>query len=83
MSFLWFVIIGVCAGAIAGRLMQGRGFGFIVNLVVGIIGGILGGWLLGMVGFHFTSIVGSLVTAVIGAVVLLWILSLFGRYPRT
>ncbi|MDE6265928.1 MAG: GlsB/YeaQ/YmgE family stress response membrane protein [Muribaculaceae bacterium] len=81
MEFIWFILIGICAGAIAGRLMQGSGYGCLVNMVVGIIGSVLGGWLLGMVGFDFTGIIGSLVTATIGAIVFLWILSLFNKKP--
>ncbi|MBD5192773.1 MAG: GlsB/YeaQ/YmgE family stress response membrane protein [Bacteroidales bacterium] len=81
MEFVWFILIGICAGAIAGRLMQGSGYGCLVNMVVGIIGSVLGGWLLGMVGFDFTGIIGSLVTATIGAIVFLWILSLFNKRP--
>ena len=38
MSFLWFIIIGIVAGYVAGKIMRGGGFGLIVNLVVGIIG---------------------------------------------
>ena len=81
MEFVWFILIGICAGAIAGRLMQGSGYGCLVNMVVGIIGSVLGGWLLGMVGLDFTGIIGSLVTATIGAIVFLWILSLFNKRP--
>lgn len=35
MSFIWFIIIGILAGFVAGKLMRGGGFGLIVNLVVG------------------------------------------------
>ena len=45
MSFLWFIIIGIVAGYVAGKIMRGGGFGLIVNLVVGIIGGVLAVWL--------------------------------------
>ena len=38
MSFLWFIIIGIVAGYVAGKIMRGGGFGLIVNLVVCIIG---------------------------------------------
>lgn len=43
MSFLWFIIIGIVAGYVAGKIMRGGGFGLIVNLVVGIIGGVFKG----------------------------------------
>ena len=78
MSFLWFIIIGIVAAYVAGKIMRGGGFGLIVNLVVGIIGGVLGGWLFSLLGIYSTGgIIGSLVVATIGAIVLLWIVSLF------
>ena len=64
MSFIWFILIGILAGFVAGRLMRGGGFGLIVNLVVGIIGGVLGGWLFGLLGISAGGIIGSLITAV-------------------
>ena len=30
MSFLWFIIIGIVAGYVAGKIMRGGGFGLIV-----------------------------------------------------
>ena len=78
MSFLWFIIIGIVAGYVGGKIMRGGGLGLIVNLVVGIIGGVLGGWLFSLLGIYSTGgIIGSLVVATIGAIVLLWIVSLF------
>ena len=78
MSFLWFIIIGIVAGYVAGKIMRGGGFGLIVNLGVGRIGGVLGGWLFSLLGIYSTGgIIGSLVVATIGAIVLLWIVSLF------
>ena len=79
MGFLWFIIIGIVAGFVAGTLMRGGGFGILVNLVVGIIGAVLGGWVFGLLGIATTGIVGSLVTATVGAIILLWIVSLFQR----
>ena len=74
MGFLWFIIIGIVAGFVAGKLMRGGGFGILVNLVVGIIGAVLGGWVFGLLGIHTTGIIGSLVTATVGAIILLWII---------
>ena len=56
MSFLWFIIIGIVAGYVAGKIMRGGGFGLIVNLVVGIIGGVLGGWLFSLLGIYSTGL---------------------------
>lgn len=79
LGFLWSVLIGILAGAIAGWLMRGGGFGILVNLIVGLIGSVLGGWVYGLFGFQSTSMFGYLVMSVIGAVLLLWIISLFRK----
>ncbi len=71
MAFIWFLVIGVLAGFLAGKLTTGRGFGFLGNLFVGVVGAMLGGFLLRIVGFETVHIIGRLISAVVGAVVLL------------
>lgn len=77
-SWISWIIVGLIAGAIAARVVAGRGFGCIADIVVGVAGAIIGGFLLsslfgasGTVGFW-----GSLVVAFIGAAVLLAALKL-------
>ena len=79
MSFIWYILIGLVSGFVAGKLMRGGGFGLIVNLVVGIIGGVLGGWLFSLLGISAGGIIGGLITSVVGAGVLLWIVGLVSR----
>ena len=83
MSVIWYIIIGSVAGVLAGKIMRGGGFGLLINLVVGIIGGLLGCWVFGLLGIAAGGILGSLITSVVGAVLLLWILSLFRKHPRS
>ena len=45
MEFLWFILIGLTAGWLAGQLMKGGGFGVVGDIVVGVIGALLGGFL--------------------------------------
>jgi uncharacterized membrane protein YeaQ/YmgE (transglycosylase-associated protein family) len=77
MHFLMFILIGLIAGALAGRVVSGHGYGALGDIVVGIIGAFLGGWLfatlLGVGGGGFFV---SLFTAFIGAVILLWLIRL-------
>src|SRR5437868_13485506 len=77
-SSLAWIGVGLVAGAIAARVVAGRGFGCIADIVVGVAGAIIGGFLLsslfgmtGNVGFF-----GSIVVAFIGAAVLLAVLKL-------
>lgn len=79
MNFIWYILIGIVSGFIAGKIMRGGGFGILVNLLVGIIGGVLGGWVFGLLGIATAGILGSLITSVIGAVLLLWIVSFFRK----
>lgn len=76
-GWLAWVIVGLIAGAVSGRLVAGRGFGCLANLVVGIIGAFVGGFLVGLLvpnsGYGF---LGTIIVAVIGATVFLALLRL-------
>ena len=79
MGFLWYIIIGIAAGFLAGKIMRGGGFGVIINLILGIVGGVLGVWVFGLFGIAASGIIGSLITATVGAILVLWIASLFNK----
>jgi uncharacterized membrane protein YeaQ/YmgE (transglycosylase-associated protein family) len=77
-SLLSWIIVGLIAGAIAARVVAGRGFGCLADIVVGVAGAIIGGFLLGAL-FNTSGTVGfwgSIVVAFIGAAVLLSVLKL-------
>jgi uncharacterized membrane protein YeaQ/YmgE (transglycosylase-associated protein family) len=78
-SLIWFLLIGLIAGWLAGRIMRGGGFGIVGDMIVGIIGALLGGWLFGLLGIHAGGLIGSIITAFVGAVVLLFLLRLIRR----
>ena len=76
-SLLVIVIVGIIAGWLAGRVMEGGGFGLIGDLIVGLIGAFIANWLLPQLGIHLgVGLVAAVVNAFIGAVVLLLILRL-------
>jgi uncharacterized membrane protein YeaQ/YmgE (transglycosylase-associated protein family) len=78
-SLLVIIFVGIVAGWLAGRVMEGGGFGLIGDLIVGLIGAFIGDWLLPQLGVHFgTGIVALIINAFIGAVILLLILRLVG-----
>lgn len=78
MGIVAFIIVGLVAGFLAGKIMRGGGFGLIGNLGLGVIGAFVGGNLLEWIGMNPSSygMIGSIVTASIGAIVVLWVVGL-------
>lgn len=79
MYLLWFLLIGVIAGWLAGKVFRGYGFGLIGDLIVGVLGALVGGYLFRLAGFAAYGTLGSLLTAFIGAIVLLAIMNWIAR----
>jgi len=75
MGIIAWIVLGLIAGWIASKIMQGEGSGLVMNLLLGVVGAFVGGLLFRAVGG--TGITGfnlwSLIVAVIGAIVILWI----------
>jgi len=79
-SLLVIIVVGIVAGWLAGRVMEGGGFGLIGDLIVGLIGAFIGDWLLPRLGIHLgVGLVALIINAFIGAVILLILLRLVGR----
>jgi len=83
-SLLVILLVGLIAGWLAGRIVDGGGFGLIGDIAIGIVGAFIGSWLMPQLGIHLASgIVSAIIVATIGAVVLLAIVRLAtGAYPR-
>jgi uncharacterized membrane protein YeaQ/YmgE (transglycosylase-associated protein family) len=74
-----WIIIGLIAGWLTGKLMKGSGFGTIMDMVVGLVGALIGGFIsshLGFGGIGEHGLIMSIVIAVIGAVILTLLLRL-------
>ena len=81
MQFIIWLIVGGIAGAVAGRLMSGRGYGILVDVSLGIGGGFIGGFLLSLVGLGGSGLIWTFVTALIGACILVAIVHMLRREP--
>jgi uncharacterized membrane protein YeaQ/YmgE (transglycosylase-associated protein family) len=73
MSFLAWIVLGLIAGFIGSKIVNRKGEGIVLDVLLGIVGAIIGGWL-----FHAFGAAGvnglnlySLFVAVLGSVVLL------------
>jgi uncharacterized membrane protein YeaQ/YmgE (transglycosylase-associated protein family) len=80
MNIVWFIVVGLIAGWLAGQLMRGGGFGVIGDIVVGIIGALIGGLLFSSLGIWAGGgLLGAIIVATIGAIVLIFLLRLIRR----
>lgn len=83
MGLLSWIVVGLIAGWLAGKVMHGRGFGLLGDIIVGVVGALVGGWLadsvlglgVGITGFNLTTIL----VAFVGAVVVLFVLRLLRK----
>lgn len=73
-----WLILGLLAGWLAGKLARGRGFGCIGDVLLGLIGSVVGGWIFTQLGIvHANTFLYSLAAATVGAVVLVSVAHLF------
>jgi uncharacterized membrane protein YeaQ/YmgE (transglycosylase-associated protein family) len=72
-GILWWIIVGLIAGWLAGKVMKGGGYGVLMDIILGMLGGIVGGWIFGLLGISAGGLIGSILVAFIGAVILVWI----------
>ena len=78
-----WLVVGLIAGFLASRVMRGRGYGMVVDVLVGLLGALVGGIVASALGVSGpVGFVGSIVIAFIGAVILIAIVRLLpGRSP--
>ncbi len=82
MSILGWIVLGLIAGFIGSKVVNKRGEGFFLDIVLGVVGSIVGGFLftqfgaVGVTGFNLYS----MFVAVIGAIIVLVLYhAIFGR----
>jgi uncharacterized membrane protein YeaQ/YmgE (transglycosylase-associated protein family) len=82
-SLVFIILVGIFAGWLAGRLVDGGGFGLVGDLIVGVVGAFIGDWLLPRLGINLGSgTLALIINATLGAIVLLVLLRLVARAPR-
>jgi len=86
MSILAWIVVGLIAGWLAGKVTRGSGFGLIGDIILGIVGALVGGFLatnvLGMgdplSGFNLPTVI----VAFVGAVIVVFVVGLFSGRRR-
>jgi uncharacterized membrane protein YeaQ/YmgE (transglycosylase-associated protein family) len=76
-TVIGWLIVGLIAGWLAGKVSRGRGYGCLANIILGLIGAILGGWIFTKLGIFGGGLIYSIAAATLGAVILVAIARLF------
>jgi uncharacterized membrane protein YeaQ/YmgE (transglycosylase-associated protein family) len=73
MSIIGWVVLGLISGFIASKIVNRRGEGLVLDILLGIVGAIVGGYLFSLFGAQGVSGVNiySMFVAVIGAILVL------------
>lgn len=74
---LWFLLIGLVSGWLAGMISRGGGFGIWGDLVTGVIGSFIGSFLFKLIGLSAYGTIGSIISSTLGAIILLWAIRMF------
>lgn len=85
MSFISWIVLGLISGFIGSKLINRRGEGFLLDIVLGVVGAVVGGWLFSAFGMGGVSGLNlySFLVAIVGAIVVLVVYHLvFRRQPR-
>jgi uncharacterized membrane protein YeaQ/YmgE (transglycosylase-associated protein family) len=69
-----WLVVGLVAGWLAGRVMKGGGYGIAGDMVVGLIGAVIGGILFGLLVTGAVGFWGSIGVAFLGACILIALL---------
>ncbi|MCM2562762.1 GlsB/YeaQ/YmgE family stress response membrane protein [Lutimaribacter sp. EGI FJ00015] len=79
-SLLAMLVIGAIAGWLAGKLMQGGGYGLLGNVAMGIVGAFVAGLILPRIGLEIGGgFLGAIINATIGAVIVIFLIRLIKR----
>lgn len=69
-SMIGWILIGLIAGWLSGKVTRGAGFGCLADVVLGLVGALLGGWVFSQLGIWGGGFLFSLAAATVGAVLL-------------
>jgi uncharacterized membrane protein YeaQ/YmgE (transglycosylase-associated protein family) len=81
-GLIGWIVIGLIAGWLAGKIARGAGYGCITDIILGLVGSIVGGWLFMKLGILGGGFLYSLAAATVGAIILVSIVHLFAGNSR-
>jgi uncharacterized membrane protein YeaQ/YmgE (transglycosylase-associated protein family) len=65
-----WIFIGLISGWLAGKIVNGYGYGAMADIALGLVGGIIGGMIFAILGVHAHNVIGSILMSTSGATAL-------------
>src|ERR1700674_295151 len=83
MSVLAWIVLGLISGFVASKIVNKRGEGVLLDMVLGIVGAMVGGWVFAAIGHSGVTGVNlySIFVSVIGAALVLVVYHAFRGHP--
>jgi len=78
-GLIWWILVGLIAGWLTGKIMKSGGYGFLGDIIIGILGAIAGGWIVGFLGLGGGGMIYTILVATLGAIVLTWLFRLITK----
>jgi uncharacterized membrane protein YeaQ/YmgE (transglycosylase-associated protein family) len=80
MSIVWWILVGMIAGWLTGKIMKGSGYGFLADTGLGILGAVVGGFIARHLGFAGQGgLIYTLIVATFGAIVVVFLFRLIKK----
>ncbi len=75
MSLFAWILLGLLAGFIASHLVNHRGEGMVLDVLLGIVGAVVGGWIAHLLGYAAVSRLNlyGIIVATVGAMIFLFV----------
>jgi uncharacterized membrane protein YeaQ/YmgE (transglycosylase-associated protein family) len=67
--FVW-IIVGLVSGWLAGKILNGDGYGALADIALGLVGGVIGGIIFAVLGVRAHNIIGMILMSTSGATAL-------------
>ncbi len=78
--YIYVILVGAICGWLAGKLMKGKGYGLMMNIVLGILGSYVGSWAFGLLNIPLiSSFIGKIITGLLGSVIILYVADWFNK----
>ena len=67
--FAW-ILVGLVSGWLAGKILNGDGYGVVADIMLGLVGGVIGGAMFAVLGVHAHNVIGAILMSTAGATAL-------------